>query len=226
MSSGEIPKYKRDRSVEVLVIQRRLRGQNCTGSKGGRADTIVPVFATNKGLAIAFKEGLMQPLTVAQNYVNMMLMGSINALEIPKSLRPSWQRKSWDGAWFKIPWYDRAYGSSKDIGTGSHHGLWYCIRDKYLWRPDRLSGFNPRKLHALVIHTGYTYTQETHRSRQHINGWNHGNSVEFQEENGRGITAYPQAYWYMQGIQFVTLVRTYTLYNPLCTFTYIGGLLF
>ena len=76
-----------------------------------------------------------------------------------------------------------------------------------------------------MINTGYTYTQETIVQAAHKRLGMVEIPVEFRKRKGGESRLISSIFRYARN-SIVTLVRTYTLYNPLITFTCIGGILF
>jgi len=76
-----------------------------------------------------------------------------------------------------------------------------------------------------VINTGYTYTQETIVQAAHKRLGMVEIPVEFRKRKGGESRLISSVFRYARN-SITTLVRTYTLYNPLFTFTCIGGFLF
>lgn len=75
----------------------------------------------------------------------------------------------------------------------------------------------------LVIHSGYTYTQETIVQAAHKRIGIVEVPVEFRKRDGDGNSRLISSVITYAKRSVITLVRTYTSYNPLKTFTYLGG---
>jgi hypothetical protein len=78
----------------------------------------------------------------------------------------------------------------------------------------------------LVVHSGYTYTQETIVQASHKRLSIVEVPVEFRRRNGDGQSRLISSIMNYARNSVVTLIRTYTSYNPLKTFAYLGGSIF
>ena len=78
----------------------------------------------------------------------------------------------------------------------------------------------------LVVHSGYTYTQETIVQAAHKRIGIVEVPVEFRKRNGDGKSRLISSIMTYAQRSVVTLIRTYTSYNPLKTFAYLGGGIF
>jgi glycosyltransferase involved in cell wall biosynthesis len=210
----------------VIVINDGSRDRTVEVAKEAGADKIVQ-FPTNKGLAIAFKEGLNAAIdNGADIIVNIDADGQYNALEIPKLIAPILEGKA------------EIVLGSRFLGTIEHMVPQKMIGNKIaslvvsmaIGRKisDCQTGFRAFSREAamrLVINTGYTYTQETIVQAAHKRLCMVEIPVEFRRRRGGKSRLISSVFRYARN-SFVTLLRTYTLYNPLFTFACIGGFLF
>lgn len=213
-------------TVEVLVINDGSGDRTAQVAKEAGADTIVQL-ASNKGLAMAFKEGLNAAIDCgADIIVNIDADGQYNPLEIPMLVAPILEGKA------EMVLGSRFLGTIEHMVPqkliGNRIASWVLSIAAGMNISDGQTGFRAFSREAamrLVIHTGYTYTQETIVQAAHKRLAIMEIPVEFRRRMGGKSRLISSVFIYARN-SFITLVRTYTLYNPLVTFTYIGGLLF
>jgi glycosyltransferase involved in cell wall biosynthesis len=204
------------------VINDGSTDKTSEAAKKAGADRIVK-FTSNKGLALAFKEGLNTALEMrADVIVNIDADGQYNAKEIPKLIKPILEGKA-----------DIVLGS-RFAGRIEYMPLQKRIGNKIVTSivrfatglkiSDAQTGFRAFSRDAalrLVIHSGYTYTQETIIQAAHKRMGIAEVPVEFRKRDGKSRLI-SNIFTYAKYVG-ATLIRTYTYYNPLKTFTYIGG---
>jgi len=218
---SEIPR-KIDGIDEVEVVVVNDGSTDKTSEAARKADRIIE-FSSNRGLALAFKEGLNAALDGgADVIVNTDADGQYNAEEIPKLIKPILEGKAdivlgsrFDGRIEYMPIQKRM--GNKIVTSIVRFATGQNISDAQ-------TGFRAFSRDAalrLVIHTGYTYTQETIIQATHKRMGIVEVPVEFRKRNGNSrLMSSIFSYAKHAG---VTLIRTYTYYNPLKTFTLIGG---
>lgn len=212
--------------VEVIVINDGSKDMTNEVAKEAGADKIVQ-FPANKGLAIAFKEGLNAAIEGnADIIVNIDADGQYNALEIPKLIKPILDGKA------EMVLGSRFAGTIEHMVPQKRFGNKLATFVVSLASGKKISdaqtGFRAVSREAalrLVIHSGYTYTQETIIQAAHKRIGIAQVPVEFRKRKGGNSKLISNIATYAKQ-SAVTLIRTYTYYNPLKTFTIIGGIIF
>lgn len=211
--------------VEVIVVDDGSTDGTHVVAKEAGADKIIK-FPSNKGLAIAFKVGLNTATdNGADIIVNIDADGQYNALEIPRLIKPILEGKA------EIVLGSRFAGTIEHMVPQKRFGNKLATFIVGLASGKKISdaqtGFRAFSREAalrLVIHSGYTYTQETIVQAAHKRMGIVEVPVEFRKRNGNSRLI-SSIFTYAKN-SAATLIRTYTYYNPLKTFTLIGGGLF
>lgn len=185
-------------------------------------------FPANKGLAIAFKEGLNAATDGgADIIVNIDADAQYNALEIPKLIKPILDGKA------EIVLGSRFAGTIEHMVPqkrwGNRLATYVVGLASGLKVTDAQTGFRAFSREAamrLVVHSGYTYTQETIVQAAHKRLRIVEVPVEFRKRDGDGQSRLISSIMTYAKNSAVTLIRTYTSYNPLKMFTFIGGVIF
>ncbi|VVB89279.1 UDP-N-acetylglucosamine--dolichyl-phosphate N-acetylglucosaminyltransferase [uncultured archaeon] len=213
--------------IEVIVINDGSNDRTSEVAERAGAAKIIE-FPSNKGLAIAFKEGLNAALdSGADIIVNIDADGQYNALEIPKLIKPILDGKA------EIVLGSRFAGTIEYMVPQKRFGNKLATFVVGLASGKKISdaqtGFRAFSREAalkLVIHSGYTYTQETIVQAAHKRLSIVEIPVEFRKRNGDGQSRLISNIIHYAKNSAITLIRTYTSYNPLKTFMYLGGGIF
>lgn len=224
---SEIPrKIEGVDEIEIIVINDGSKDRTAEVAKEAGANKIVH-FPRNKGLAMAFKEGLNTAIdSGADIIVNIDADGQYNSTEIQKLIKPILDGKA-----------EMVLGS-RFAGTIEHmvpQKRWGNRLATFVvgWAAgmkvsDAQTGFRAFSREAamrLFIHTGYTYTQEMIIQAVHKRLSIVEVPVEFRKRKNGGSRLIANVLKYAKH-SVATLIRTYTYYNPLGTFSMIGGSLF
>ncbi len=213
--------------IEIIVINDGSSDRTSEAAEEAGANRIIN-FPTNKGLAIAFKEGLNAAIdSGADIIVNIDADGQYNALEIPKLIKPILNGKA------EIVLGSRFAGTIEYMVPQKRFGNKLATFVVGLASGRKISdaqtGFRAFSREAalkLVVHSGYTYTQETIVQATHKRLSIVEVPVEFRKRNGDGKSRLISNVINYAKNSVITLIRTYTSYNPLKTFMYLGGGIF
>ncbi len=213
--------------IEVIVINDGSKDRTSEAAEQAGAARIIE-FPSNKGLAIAFKEGLNAAIdSGADIIVNIDADGQYNPLEIPKLIKPILDGKA------EIVLGSRFAGTIEHMVPQKRYGnrlaTFVVGIASGMKVSDAQTGFRAFSREAalrLVIHSGYTYTQETIVQAAHKRISMVEVPVEFRKRNGDGQSRLISNIINYAKNSAITLIRTYTSYNPLRTFTYLGGGIF
>lgn len=213
--------------IEIIVINDGSKDMTSEVAKDAGATKIIE-FPSNKGLAIAFKEGLNAAIdSSADIIVNIDADGQYNALEIPKLIKPILEGKA------EIVLGSRFAGTIEYMVPqkrfGNRLATYVVGLASGIKVSDAQTGFRAFSREAalrLVVHSGYTYTQETIVQAAHKRLSLVEVPVEFRKRKGDGNSRLISNVINYARNSIITLVRTYTSYNPLKTFTYLGGGIF
>ena len=207
--------------VRILVVDDGSTDRTAEVAKQAGADRVVS-FPTNRGLAIAFKEGLTTALNMgADVIVNIDADAQYNAQEIPKLIRPILDNRA-----------DIVLGD-RQVKKLDHMPLQKKIGNRIatfvtrvasgLAIHDAQTGFRAFSREAAlkinVLH-GYTYVQETIIAAAHKRFKVVEVPVEFRKREGKSRLI-PNIWSYAKRAGG-TIIRAYTFYNPLKTFLLLG----
>lgn len=213
--------------IEVIVINDGSKDRTSEVAERAGVAKIIE-FPSNKGLAIAFKEGLNAALDGgADIIVNIDADAQYNALEIPKLIKPIMDGKA------EIVLGSRFAGTIEHMVPqkrwGNRLATFVVGLASGMNISDAQTGFRAFSRDAalrLVIHSGYTYTQEMIVQAVHKRLGIVEVPVEFRKRNGDGQSRLISNIINYAKNSAITLIRTYTSYYPLRTFTYLGSAIF
>jgi glycosyltransferase involved in cell wall biosynthesis len=213
--------------INIIVINDGSSDRTSEAAEDAGATRIIE-FPTNKGLAIAFKEGLNAAIdSGADIIVNIDADGQYNALEISKLIKPILEGKA------EIVLGSRFAGTIEHMVPQKRFGNKLATFVVGMASGKRISdaqtGFRAFSREAalrIVVHSGYTYTQETIIQASHKRLGIVEVPVEFRKRSGDGKSRLMSNIINYAKNSAITLIRTYTSYNPLRTFVYLGGGIF
>lgn len=211
--------------VEIIVISDGSTDNTVKVAKDVGADIILE-SVPKRGLGPTFKDGLNAAIdNGADVIVNIDADNQYNALQIPKLINPILEGKA-----------DIVLGS-RFAGTIEHMTIQKKLGNKLatfvvcmasgIKISDGQTGFRAISRDAalrLVIHSGYTYTQEMIVQAAHKRMAIVEVPIEFRKRFGESRLI-SSVFKYAKN-SVITLIRNYTYYNPLKTFSIIGGSLF
>ena len=221
---GAIPRDALD-EVQVLVIDDGSADGTVSQAKRAGADRVIS-FDRNRGLAVAFRKGLEEALSMgADIVVNIDADGQYESKEIPSLIRPIVE------GYADLVLGSRFKGWIEDMPVGKRIGNLLATKATSvasgLAISDSQTGFRAFSREAalkLNILSDYTYVQETiiQAARKGLR------IVEvpciFRKREGRSrLISSIFDYAWRAGL---TVLRTYRDYKPLRAFLFIGGLLF
>jgi len=207
--------------VKVLVVNDGSTDSTVESAIKSGADVVIS-FPSNRGLAVAFKEAIVNALEMgADIIVNIDADGQYNANEIPKLVRPILEGKA-----------DIVLGD-RQVKKLDHMPLQKKIGNivaSFVTRiasgmkvSDAQTGFRAFSREAAlrinVLH-GYTYVQETIIAARHKRLRVTEVPVEFRKREGKSRLI--SNIWSYARRAGGTIIRAYTFYNPLKTFLGIG----
>jgi len=210
--------------VRILVVNDGSTDATARVAEEAGADMVVS-FSSNRGLAVAFKEGMVRAVQMgADIIVNIDADGQYNAREIPKLIKPIVDGEA------DIVLGDRQVKKLDHMPLQKKVGN---IVASFVTRlasgvmvHDAQTGFRAFSREAAlrinVLH-GYTYVQETIIAAKHKRFRVVEVPVEFRRRDGRSRLI--SNIWSYARRAGGTIIRTYTFYNPLKAFLGMGMLI-
>jgi glycosyltransferase involved in cell wall biosynthesis len=219
----EIPrKIEGIKEIEVLIINDGSTDKTSEAAKNAGADKII-VFRSNRGLALAFKEGFNSALEMgADIIVNTDADGQYDNGEIPNLIKPIIQGKA------DIVLGNRQVPNLQHMPTqkriGNRIATWITRLASGVKITDAQTGFRAFSREAAmkinILH-GYTYTQETIIAASHKRLKTLEVPISFRKREGKSRLI-SNIFNYAKSAGS-TIIRSYTFYNPFKTFLFLGG---
>jgi glycosyltransferase involved in cell wall biosynthesis len=208
--------------IEVLIINDGSTDKTSEAAKNAGADKIIE-FSSNRGLALAFKEGFNSALEMgADIIVNTDADGQYDNSEIPNLIKPIIEGKA------DIVLGNRQVANlkhmpvQKRVGNRIATGITRLASGVKI--TDAQTGFRAFSREAAmkisILH-GYTYTQETIIAASHKGLKITEVPIVFRKREGKSRLI--SNIWTYAKKSGSTIVRAYTFYNPLKTFLFLGG---